>query len=357
MQAAGHPIAATATAPGRGAIGIIRISGTDLDAIALPLLGDYPAPRQASIRTLRAADGEMLDEALVLYFAGPHSYTGQDMLEIHCHGNPVLLDAVLERICQLGAQLAEPGEFSQRAFLNGKMDLTQAEAVADLIDASSRASARGAIRSLKGEFSQQVQALAEQLNTLRVQVEGQLDFPAEELDTADLGRLVADTEAFLAALDPLLDRSGASLVLGEGLEVALVGHPNTGKSSLFNVLAGRNLAIVSGRPGTTRDAVHCRLTLKGAALELTDTAGLRQDSDDEIEGQGMDRTRNRVSEVDLILLISDVENPIPPIWTSGGPKALRCCRSSTRWICGPPTGRHPRAPYRCQHALVPGWMN
>ena len=307
------PIAAVATAPGRAAIGIVRVSGADLKPLMAALGWQRPPPpRRALLRQLQDADGEPIDQALALYFPAPDSYTGEDMLELQGHGNPLVLERLLDHLGSLGVRPARAGEFSFRAFLNGKMDLTRAEAVADLIAASSEAAVRGALRSLQGAFAERIEALCERLTALRVQLESDLDFPAEELDTADQRHLCDETAALLAQVRDLGQSSEGSLALSEGLQVALIGRPNTGKSSLFNALAGRDLAIVSDQAGTTRDLLPCRLTFDGATLELTDAAGLRAADSDAVEREGVARSLHRAEEADLLLVVCDCDNPLPP---------------------------------------------
>lgn len=309
MSASRDIIAACATASGRGAIGIIRISAPRLQDFIARLLPTQPEPRLASLQVVRDGGGDELDEVLAIYFPAPHSYTGEDMLELQGHGNPLIQDRLLQHLCELGARPAAPGEFSERAFLNGKMDLAQAEAVADLINASSAAAVRGAMRSLKGDFSEQVHKLSKGLIAVRVQLEGGLDFPAEELETASFQSQSDEISKLLEQLEQLRARASSSVTLGEGLEVALVGPPNTGKSSLFNALAKRDLSIVSDSSGTTRDIVHCRLQMQETTLELTDTAGLHSSTDDGIEREGMKRALARAGEADLVLFVCDIHNP------------------------------------------------
>ncbi len=297
-------IAAVATPPGSGGIGVLRVSGPAAADIATQLLGSVPQPRHAHFTTFRKANGQAIDQGLLLYFPAPHSYTGEDVVELHGHGSPLLLDMLLQRVCELGARLAQPGEFSARAFLNGKLDLLQAEAVADLITAGSEAAARAALRSLEGEFSRRVQQLQDALTVLRVQIEAAIDFPEDDIDfLADPG-LLQQHQALCKSLQKLLSeaRHGAQLVAG--LHVVIVGRPNTGKSSLFNALAACERAIVTAVPGTTRDVIEVNLQLDGVQLTLADTAGLR-DSNDPIEREGLRRTTQELARADLLLLISD----------------------------------------------------
>jgi tRNA modification GTPase len=297
-------IAAIATATGIGGVGVVRVSGPAAPAIAHAFLGRVPRPRHAHFTAFRAADGEPIDHGLLLWFPAPASYTGEAVLELHGHGSRVLLDLLLRRACELGARLARPGEFTERAFLNGKLDLAQAEAVADLVAAQSEAAARAASRSLQGAFSQRVDGVLHALVALRVHVEAAIDFPEEEIDfLADpvighqLDALRVDVAALLAAA-----RRGVRLA--DGLSVAIVGRPNVGKSSLLNALAGDERAIVTAVAGTTRDALREALDIDGVGLELIDTAGLR-DTGDEVEREGVRRARAHMQRSDLALLVSD----------------------------------------------------
>jgi tRNA modification GTPase len=308
-QLSADAIAAIATAPGRGGVGVVRISGADITPFALGLLGRLPPPRRATYTRFRAADGTTLDEGIALVFAAPHSFTGEQVLELQGHGGPVVLNLILQRCIELGARLAEPGEFSRRAFLNGKLDLAQAEAVADLIDAASTEAARSAVRSLSGAFSARIADLVEALTRLRMLVEATLDFPEEEIDflrDADaFGRLDA-IDASLAAVRAQA-RQGA--LLREGLTVVLVGQPNVGKSSLMNQLAGFEAAIVTEIAGTTRDTVREAIQIQGVPLHIIDTAGLR-DTDDPVEKIGIARTWAAVEKADVALLLVDAAHGV-----------------------------------------------
>ena len=296
-------IAAVATAPGAGGIGIVRVSGAAAGRIACTLLGRAPTPRHAHLAALHDARGELLDRGLLLFFPAPHSYTGEDVLELQVHGGPVLLDLLLRRVHALGARPARPGEFSQRAFLNGKLDLAQAEAVADVIAAGSEAALRAAQRSLFGAFSVRVQALQTQLTAARVQIEAALDFPDEELELLADPALARTMDALQAALASLLEQAHRGLRLARGLEVVLAGVPNAGKSSLLNALAGDDRAIVTSIPGTTRDVLHAELALDGIRLQVADTAGLRA-ARDAIEREGIRRALDAVARADLVLLVT-----------------------------------------------------
>ncbi|MDD5296025.1 MAG: tRNA uridine-5-carboxymethylaminomethyl(34) synthesis GTPase MnmE [Rhodocyclaceae bacterium] len=299
-----EPIAAIATAPGRGGIGVVRVSGRDLHAWFIPLLGRVPLPRTACFCGFLARDRSPIDQGIALYFPAPHSFTGEDVLELQGHGGPVVMQLLLRRCVELGARLADAGEFTKRAFLNDKIDLAQAEAVADLIEASTVAAARSAVRSLVGEFSALVHGLEVQLIELRMLVEACLDFPEEEVDfLAEAGALdrLGDIGLTLEALD-LRSRRGS--VLRNGLHVVLVGRPNVGKSSLLNCLAGEDLSIVTDVPGTTRDAVRQNLEVQGVPLHVVDTAGLRE-TEDPVERLGIERTWTEIGKCDLVVYLVD----------------------------------------------------
>ena len=302
-------IAAIATAPGRGGVGVIRISGSALLPFAFALTGKTPKPRYASLADFKAADGSTLDTGLLLYFPGPNSFTGEDVLELQGHGGPVVMQMLLSRCLDLGARLAEPGEFSRRAFLNGKMDLAQAEAVADLIDAATASAARSAVRSLQGEFSRAIGALNEELINLRMLVEATLDFPEEDIDFLK----AADAFGRLRRLDEKLAetfaRAGQGKLLQSGLHVVLAGQPNVGKSSLLNRLAGDDLAIVTPIAGTTRDALRSTIQIEGIPLHIIDTAGLRA-TEDVVEQIGIERSWQEIERADVVLLLVDARSGI-----------------------------------------------
>jgi len=304
------PIVAIATAPGRGAVGIVRASGAGLQPLVQALCGRSLVPRQATLLAFVEADGSVIDRGLALYFPAPHSYTGEDVLELQAHGGPVLLQLLLARCLQAGAalglRLAEPGEFTERAFLNGKLDLAQAEAVADLIDASTEAAARSAGRSLSGAFSQQVHGLRERIVRLRTLVEATLDFPEEDIDFLQQAGARAQLQAIAEALDTLLDGARQGALLREGIRVVLAGQPNVGKSSLLNALAGAELAIVTPIPGTTRDRVSQTIQIEGVALHVIDTAGLRSQTDDEVERIGIARSWDSIADADSVLFLHDL---------------------------------------------------
>ena len=295
-------IAAIATAPGRGGIGVVRISGTNLVALMEILTGKTPLPRVATISTFRDSDGGVIDQGLALYFPAPHSYTGEDVLELQGHGGPAVMQLLLRRCLALGCRIAQPGEFTERAFLNDKIDLAQAESVADLIDANSAAAARSAARTLTGEFSARILQLTERLTDLRVHVEACIDFPEEEIDPADRAAQQIKLKEIRALQANLAREAKQGAVLRDGLTVVLIGRPNVGKSSLLNRLAGDEVAIVSPVAGTTRDHVRATILIDGVPIHLIDTAGLR-DSNDEVEKIGIARTWAAVENADAALFI------------------------------------------------------
>jgi len=297
-------IAAIATAPGRGGIGIVRVSGPQAPDIAVTLLGALPRPRCAELHVFRDASGAAIDTGLALYFAAPASFTGEPVLELHGHGGSVVLQLLLSRVLSLGARQARPGEFSERAFLNDKIDLAQAEAIADLIESATAQAARAAIRSLEGAFSTQVQHLVEALVELRMFVEAAIDFPEEEIDfLADAG-LQQRLYRLHAELQTLLENAAQGQLLRDGLTLVIAGRPNAGKSSLLNALSGRDSAIVTGIPGTTRDVLREQIQLDGLPLHLLDTAGLHA-STDPVEQAGMARARAAMQSADRVLLVID----------------------------------------------------
>ncbi|MET0808574.1 MAG: tRNA uridine-5-carboxymethylaminomethyl(34) synthesis GTPase MnmE [Pseudoxanthomonas sp.] len=302
---AGDTIAAAATPSGRGGVAIVRVSGAAVPEIAAHLLGSLPLPRQATFTRWSDTSGEALDTGLALYFPAPHSFTGEHVLELHGHGGTVIVEALIERLVQLGARRAQPGEFSQRAYLNEKLDLAQAEAIADLIDAGSRSAARAALRSLQGEFSARVNALRDALISLRVQIEAGIDFPDEHLDVAARTALRARADALDAELRQLLAAAAQGRVLTEGITVVIAGRPNAGKSTLLNRLAGHEAAIVTPIAGTTRDLLREHVTLRGIPFELIDTAGLRATTADMIEEEGMRRARDAITRADHVLFVVD----------------------------------------------------
>ena len=304
-------IAAIATAAGRGGIGVVRVSGVGLLPFARALTDKLPQPRRATLSHFLAADGVAIDHGILLYFPAPHSFTGEDVLELQGHGGPVVLQMLLARCLELGARVAEPGEFSQRAFLNDKLDLVQAEAVADLIEAGSAAAARSALRSLSGEFSREVRALVARLTELRMLVEATLDFPEEEIDVLKDTDAAQRLSVFRADLASLLERARAGHLLRSGLHVVLAGLPNVGKSSLLNRLAGEERAIVTEVAGTTRDAVRETIQLEGIPLHIIDTAGLRE-TDDVVEKIGIERAWREIERADVVLQLVDARGGETP---------------------------------------------
>jgi tRNA modification GTPase len=293
-------IAAIATPPGAGGIGVIRLSGPEVPRLAARLLGREPSPRHAHVARFTDADGELIDTGLLIHFPAPASFTGEHVLELQVHGSPPLLQRLLRRLAFLGVRAARAGEFSERAFLNGKLDLVQAEAIADLIAAGSEAAARAAQRSLQGEFSRRVEALVEATIELRVRVEAAIDFSDDAIDAISPEALSQGIAALLDRADALLAAARQGQRLTDGLHVVLIGRPNAGKSSLLNALAADERAIVTPQPGTTRDLLREVVRVDGVELTLVDTAGLR-DSDDPIEQEGMRRARDEAARADLIL--------------------------------------------------------
>jgi len=297
-------IAAIATPPGQGGVAIVRISGSAVDAIAIALLGRLPQIRRAELHDFRDADGGLIDSGLVLYFAAPASFTGEPVLELHGHGGQVVMDLLLQRVFELGARPARPGEFSRRAFLNNKLDLVQAEAIADLIESGSAQAARAAIRSLQGVFSLRVNALADALTELRIYVEAAIDFPDEEIDWLADARLLQMLQQLQDDLADIMERAHQGQLLRDGMTVVIAGRPNAGKSSLLNELAGSEAAIVTAIPGTTRDVLREHIQIDGMPLHVIDTAGLHE-SDDPVEQLGMERARKAMESADRLLLLVD----------------------------------------------------
>ena len=297
-------IAALATAPGRGGIGIIRVSGSLVSKIAKTVLGQVPPPRQAEYLPYLDESGETLDVGLALYFPAPNSFTGEDVMELQGHGGPVVMDLLLKRVYGLGARPARPGEFSERAYLNNKMDLAQAEAVADLIDSASEQAARLAVRSLQGDFSKQVHFLVDLLTELRIYVESAIDFPEEEIDFLADGQLKSRLIEAQAELKKTQQAARQGNLLREGMTVVIAGRPNAGKSTLLNALAGRETAIVTSVPGTTRDVLREHILIDGLPLHIIDTAGLRE-SEDPVEQEGVRRAWKEIESADRIILLHD----------------------------------------------------
>ncbi|MCD6004887.1 MULTISPECIES: tRNA uridine-5-carboxymethylaminomethyl(34) synthesis GTPase MnmE [Halomonadaceae] len=296
-------ITALATPPGRGGVGIIRVSGPACRDIAAAVLGHCPSPRYAHYGPFYAAES-VIDEGIALLFNGPHSFTGEDVLELQGHGGPIIMDMLLERCLQLGARLARPGEFSERAFLNDKLDLAQAEAIADLIDATSRSAAENAVRSLQGEFSQRISALVERLIELRVYVEAAIDFPEEEIDFLADGHVANRLDSVQQALTAVRKAAGQGALLREGMSVVIAGRPNAGKSSLLNALTEQDTAIVTDIAGTTRDVLREYIHIDGMPLHIIDTAGLR-DTPDAVEKIGVARAWEEIEKADRVLLLVD----------------------------------------------------
>ena len=312
MTLPGDPIVAIATPPGRGAIGIVRLSGADLRPLARGLLGRVPPPRRARLMGFKDADGTVLDEGIALFFPAPSSFTGEDVLELQGHGGPVVLRMVLERACAMGARPARPGEFTERAFLNDRMDLVQAEAVADLIDSASRRAARSALRSLDGAFSRRVVAVDELLLAARVHAEAAMDFADEDIDPLADEQLRTRLGAIEASLAALLADGRQGRVLREGLDVVIAGAPNVGKSSIMNRLLAEDRAIVTEVPGTTRDVLAADVEIDGVAVRLSDTAGLRP-GDDPVERIGVERAKRAIDNADLVLAVQEETGPAVPI--------------------------------------------
>lgn len=302
-------IAAIATAQGRGGVGVVRISGRGLEVLAHGILGRLPAARRATYCDFLDEQGDTLDQGIALFFSAPHSFTGEDVLELQGHGGPAVLQLLLQRCLDLGARLAQPGEFTRRAFLNDKLDLAQAESVADLIDANTAEAARSAMRSLRGEFSAVVHSLVDELIHLRMLVEAMLDFPEEEVDAVDLTQRDALLGKLRMRLQQTLDTAKQGCLLREGAHVVIAGQPNVGKSSLLNRLSGEEVALVSDVPGTTRDVIRQAIQIRGVPLHIMDTAGLRE-SEDVVENMGIARTHQTLHRADLILLLLDAANGI-----------------------------------------------
>ncbi|BEH16543.1 tRNA uridine-5-carboxymethylaminomethyl(34) synthesis GTPase MnmE [Marinobacter shengliensis] len=304
MQATTDTIAAIATAPGQAGVGIVRVSGPKAVEIAQNMLGFEPRPRYAHYGPFHDSRGELIDEGIGLYFPNPHSFTGEDVFELQGHGGTVILDMLLREVCSQGARLARPGEFSERAFLNDKLDLAQAEAIADLIESSSEQAARCAVRSMQGVFSRRIDELVDAVTHLRIYVEAAIDFPEEEIDFLADGKVAVDLQGLLQQVEQILSEAQQGTILRDGMKVVIAGRPNAGKSSLLNALAGREAAIVTAIEGTTRDVLREHIHIDGMPLHIIDTAGLR-DSPDEVEQIGIARAWDEIRQADRILLMVD----------------------------------------------------
>lgn len=297
-------IAAVATAPGRSGVGMVRISGPRATEIGESICAVTLVPRSAKLAAFRDAGGVALDRGIALLFKAPHSFTGEDVVELQGHGSPVVLDQLVARTVELGARVAAPGEFTQRAFLNDKLDLAQAEAVADLINAGTAIAARAAMRSLSGEFSREVDATVERLMVIRMMIESAIDFPEEEIDFLSDGEYVERIDALLADIERLREAARQGVLMSDGVRIVLAGRPNAGKSSLMNVLCGEDRAIVSAQPGTTRDVVETHIQIDGLPITLVDTAGLRVATDD-VESEGVRRAQAQLEQANLVMLVRD----------------------------------------------------
>jgi tRNA modification GTPase len=300
-------IVAVATPPGRGGVGIVRVSGRSLERLVQAVCGKATAPRVATHIRFLDANGEAIDDGIALFFKAPASFTGEDVLELHAHGSPMVLQALVRRAIELGARHAEPGEFTKRAYLNSKLDLAQAEAVADIIDAATESAARAAVRSLTGEFSKHIQTLQDRLIRLRMFVEATLDFPEEDVEFIEQERAREQLAETRAALEKVIAQAAQGQLLHDGIRVVLAGAPNVGKSSLLNALAGEDIAIVTPIAGTTRDTVRARVSVNGLPVEFIDTAGLR-DTNDPVEKIGIQRTRAAIADADLALVLIDAND-------------------------------------------------
>lgn len=309
-------ICAIATPPGNGGIGIVRISGPDVQDIANHIIGVLPPPRKATLRSFRDASGQVIDEGIALYFPGPSSFTGEDVLELHGHGGHIVQELTLERVLQLGARLANPGEFTESAFLNDRIDLAQAEAVADLIQSASHEAARAAVRSLRGEFSKAVMNIDAAVLSLRVFVEGAIDFPEEEIDFISESDCTSRLDQIAREVSEVLERTRVGAILNSELSIVIGGEPNVGKSSLLNALLGEDRAIVTSVSGTTRDTLDARINIDGLQLRVVDTAGLHKTSDP-VERLGVRRAEDEIVRADGVLwVVDDRESERPPTISS-----------------------------------------
>ncbi len=306
-------IAAIATPPGRGGVGIIRLSGPLVQDISRHITGRLPQPRRAELSNFSCSDGQVIDQGLSLFFPAPHSFTGEDVLELQGHGGPVVMDMLLHRCLELGTRLARPGEFSERAFLNNKLDLAQAEAIADLIDSETTAAARLATRSLQGVFSERINELVAEMIQLRIYVEAAIDFPEEEIDFLSDGKVSTHLQIILKKINEVKSSARTGRLLRDGMTLVIAGRPNAGKSSLLNALSGVESAIVTDIPGTTRDVLRERIQLDGMPLHLIDTAGLR-DSSNRIEQEGIRRAQSEIEKADVLLWIYDAAADSDHTW-------------------------------------------
>ena len=310
-------IVALSTAPGKGGVGIVRISGPAVEHISKEILGTLPDIRKAEYLSFKESDGRIIDQGLAIRFQSPNSFTGEDVLELQGHGGPVILDMLIRRVLEIAGRLARPGEFSERAFLNDKIDLTQAEAIADLINSGSEQAARNAMNSLQGDFSVEINTLVEKTIHLRIFVEASIDFPEEEIDFLSDGRISEQLLSLITSVNRTFEKAEQGVILREGMQVVIVGKPNAGKSSLLNVLAGKESAIVTDIPGTTRDVLREQILIDGISVHITDTAGLRKSSD-KVEKIGIEKAKIEISKADLILFVldstEDTESEINNIW-------------------------------------------
>ncbi|MBT3473546.1 MAG: tRNA uridine-5-carboxymethylaminomethyl(34) synthesis GTPase MnmE [Gammaproteobacteria bacterium] len=309
MSVAEETICAQATANGRGGVGILRLSGEQTRSIAEQILGKLPTPRVAELLDFNDEQGQPIDQGLAIFFPDPNSFTGEDVLELQGHGGPVVMDQLMRRVLRLGARAARPGEFSERAFLNGKMDLVQAEAIADLIDSASEQAARSAVRSLQGAFSVEVHQLVEWVTELRIYVESSMDFPEEEIDFLAEGDVSSRLENIIQQLERVLESAKEGVLLQEGMTLVIAGRPNAGKSSLLNALSGKESAIVTEIPGTTRDLLKEQIEIDGLPIHIIDTAGLRE-SEDRVEQEGIRRAWLEIEKADRVLLLVDDQQGI-----------------------------------------------
>jgi tRNA modification GTPase len=309
LSVAEETICAQATANGRGGVGILRLSGEQTRSIAEQILGKLPTPRVAELLDFNDEQGQPIDQGLAIFFPDPNSFTGEDVLELQGHGGPVVMDQLMRRVLRLGARAARPGEFSERAFLNGKMDLVQAEAIADLIDSASEQAARSAVRSLQGAFSVEVHQLVEWVTELRIYVESSMDFPEEEIDFLAEGDVSSRLENIIQQLERVLESAKEGVLLQEGMTLVIAGRPNAGKSSLLNALSGKESAIVTEIPGTTRDLLKEQVEIDGLPIHIIDTAGLRE-SEDRVEQEGIRRAWLEIEKADRVLLLVDDQQGI-----------------------------------------------